>query len=152
MSDVIKPEMRQSYEHHLRGFCRDDASPLFLPRECCDKHKKFDRRVPGLFKTEYEGDRMIGLCSKTYVVANGEECKFSSKGINKKNVTDAWETYDNVLKNEKAGSGINRGIRARDNTMFTYTQERSGFSYFYCKRRVLGDGLSTEPLDIILKP
>ena len=152
MRDVIKPEMKERYDHHLHGLCRDDASPSFLPRECCEKHRKFDRRVPGLFKTEYEGDKMIGLCSKTYVVSNGEECKFSSKGINKNNVRDAWATYDDVLTNQKAGSGINRGIRARDNTMFSYTQERSGFSYFYCKRKVLEDGISTEPLTITLRP
>ena len=152
MRDVIKPEMRERYDHHLRGLCRDDACPLYLPRECCEKHKKFDRRVPGLFKTEYEGDRMIGLCSKTYVVGNGDEFKFSSKGINKNNVIDAWTTYEDVLTNQKSGSGINRGIRARDNTMFSYTQERSGFSYFYCKRKVLEDGISTEPLTITLRP
>ena len=130
MRDAIKPRMRESYHHFLYGLCRDDASPSFLPRECCEKHKKFDRRVPGLFKTEYEGDRMIWLCSKTYVIANGDEYKFSSKGINKNHVTNVWETYENVLANQKAGSGINRGIRARNNTMFTYSQERNGFSYF----------------------
>ena len=152
MSDVIKPSMRKSYDHHLRGLCRDDACPVYLPRECCEKHKKFDRRVPGLFKTEYEGDKMIGLCSKTYVVSNREDCKVSSKGISKNNVGDAWQIYEDVLTNQKAGSGINRGIRARDNTMFSYTQERSGFSYFYCKRKVLEDGISTEPLTITLRP
>ena len=33
-----------------------------------------------------------------------------------------------------------------------YHQKRSGFSYFYCKRRVLNDGRSTVPLDIELCP
>lgn len=152
MHEVIKPNMRERYEHHLRGYCCDDACPPFLPRECCKKHKTFDRRVPGLFKTEFEGEKMIGLCSKTYVVANGNECKFSSKGLNKNQVSNPWGTYDAVLRNQKAGHGMNRGIRARHNTMFTYTQERSGFSYFYCKRKVLEDGISTEPLNIVLKP
>lgn len=52
MHEVIKPNMRDRYEHYLRGYCRDDACPPFLPRECCKKHKTFDRRVPGLFKTD----------------------------------------------------------------------------------------------------
>ncbi|KAK3108402.1 hypothetical protein FSP39_007266 [Pinctada imbricata] len=152
LREVVKPEMLQMYDHFLKDYCRENACAAFLPRECCDMHKKYDRRVPGLFKTEYEGDKMIGLCSKTYVVANGDECKFSSKGITKMNVNNVWETYDNVLRNQKAGSAMNRGIRARDNTMFTYTQQRNGFSYFYCKRNVLVDGISTTPLDITLKP
>jgi hypothetical protein len=32
--------------------------------------------------------------------------------------------------------------------MYTYLQERAGFSYFYPKRKVWDDGVSTEPLDI----
>ena len=86
------------------------------------------------------------------MIANGDEYKFSSKGINKNHVTNVWETYENVLANQKAVSGINRGIRARNNTMFTYSQERNGFSYFYCKRKVMNDGILTIPLDITLRP
>lgn len=65
---------------------------------------------------------MAYKCSKSYVVANGDECNFSLKGITKKNVLTVWETYDNVLKKQKAGSAMSRGTHARDNTMFTYTQ------------------------------
>ena len=36
--------------------------------------------------------------------------------------------------------------------MFSYKQERKGFSYFYIKRRVLKDGVHTVPLDIVLCP
>jgi hypothetical protein len=77
---------------------------------------------------------MIDLCSKTYVVANDDECKFSSKGINKKHVSDPWETYDLDLTNQKAGFGLNRGVGAWDNTMFTYTPERSVFFLFLLPR------------------
>ena len=34
----------------------------------------------------------------------------------------------------------------------TYQQKRNGFSYFYCKRRDLDDGVSTVPLDLELWP
>ena len=40
----------------------------------------------------------------------------------------------------------------RKNAVFTYTQERRGFSYLYCKRKVLEDGIHTQPLDITLCP
>jgi hypothetical protein len=36
--------------------------------------------------------------------------------------------------------------------MFTYTQEKQAYTYFYCKRRVLGDGIHTVPLDIVVSP
>jgi hypothetical protein len=129
---------------------------------------------------------MIGLCSKTYIVAKKKtsitsntmmtatkllrkaknlkpkrlhpkqrcffETKFSSKGISKKTVVAPLTTFRQVLKTRRPGSGNNTGFRARNNTVYTYTQERSGFSYFYCKRRVLDDGRTTVPLDLELCP
>ena len=49
---------------------------------------------------------------------------------------------------KKSGFGTNRCFRVVDNKMYTYLQERAGFSYFYPKRKVLDNGYSTEPLDI----
>jgi hypothetical protein len=43
-------------------------------------------------------------------------------------------------------------FRVRNNGIATYQQRRNGFSYFYCKRRVLDDGVSTVPLDLELCP
>ena len=40
----------------------------------------------------------------------------------------------------------------KDTAMFTYSQDKIGFNYFYCKRKVLEDGISTRPLDICLSP
>ena len=44
---------------------------------------------------------MIGCCSKTYVVGNGVEYKFLSKGINKNPMTNILVTYEYVLANQK---------------------------------------------------
>lgn len=44
------------------------------------------------------------------------------------------------------------GFKLHNNQICTYSQVRNGFSYFYCKRKVLADGVSTEPLDIELCP
>jgi hypothetical protein len=49
---------------------------------------------------------------------------------------------------KKSESSTNRGFRSMDNQVFTYFQERIGFSYFYPKRKVLADGVSTAPLEI----
>ena len=76
----------------------------------------------------------------------------SCKGINKKNVVEPYDIFQNVLQNKENKSGINIGFRAKDNTIFTYTQERTGFSYFYCKREVCSDGITTKPLNLVLRP
>jgi hypothetical protein len=124
----------------------------WFPRECCQKHAQFDKRVPGLFKTEYEGDEMIGLCSKTYIVNNPSEYKFSSKGVSKRLVKDPLDIFKRVLSTGKPASGENKGFRVRNNGIYSYNQSRCGFSYFYCKRRVLEDGIHTVPLNIELCP
>ena len=80
------------------------------------------------------------------------EYKFSSKGVSKRTVKAPMTKFRHVLKSRKAQSGQNRGFRVRDNSIYTYTQKRRGFSYFYCKRKVLEDGIHTEPLDITLSP
>jgi hypothetical protein len=67
-ASVVKPSMKEEYQWALTRCCRDDVDPEWFPRTCCTKHAKYDKRTPGLFKVEYEGDVMIGLCSKTYIV------------------------------------------------------------------------------------
>lgn len=83
MYEVIKLNMCDRYEYYLCGYCCDDVCFFFLLWECCKKYKIFDRCVFGLFKIEFEGEKMIGFCLKIYVVIKGNECKFSLKGLNK---------------------------------------------------------------------
>jgi hypothetical protein len=154
---LIKPEMKTEYEKWLTRSCTNAASinladKFWFPRICCDKHNRFDQRTPGLFKTEFFGEQMISLCSKTYLATSGEKCKFSSKGLNKHNIKNPLSIFKQVLEQKKSGGGINVGFRLKDNQMFTYSQDKNAFSYFYCKRRVLSDGIQTVPLDVTLKP
>lgn len=190
---VIKSDMRQAYNHSLKGHCivgleiEADCDRHWFPRTCCEEHAMYDRRTPGLFKIEFEGDEIIGLCSKTYIVSarkqrgqssaliaakrlveRAKKCrsrksrhiqqrlvtqlKFSCKGVSKKRVKAPLTTFRNVLKTQKQAFGINMGFKLHNNQICTYRQVRNGFSYFYCKRKVLADGVSTEPLDIELCP
>ena len=55
--------------------------------------------------------------------------------------------YKDVLFKNKIESGVNRGFMVYKNSMFTYNQERNGFSNYYIKRKVLEDGVSTIPLN-----
>ena len=58
------------------------------------------------------------------------------------------DKFLHVLLTKQNSSGVNRGFRVVNNTMYTYEQVRDAFSYFYPKRNVLADGVSTTPLDI----
>ncbi len=53
-----------------------------------------------------------------------------------------------MLKNRRSGGGFNGGFRVRDSSVMTYMQERAELTYFYGKRKVLADGLSTAPLEV----
>ena len=87
LRDIIKPEKLMEYDHELKGHCTNeayDAENHFFPRECCAVHRKHDKRTPGLFKLEAEGNSMIALCSKTYALKQQDgSCKISTKGINR---------------------------------------------------------------------
>lgn len=183
LEEVIKPDIQEQYRQGLKGFCTDteveaDAQHHWFPRTCCEKHSKYDKRTPCLFKLEYQGDELIGLCSKNYIVrktkvvkasstlltafrllnrAKGlkvrkfrrptrtvHERKFSSKGVSKTSLKTPMTKFRHVLKTGTPQSGHTCGFRVRQNTIFTYIQERRGFSYFYCKRKVLDDGIHTE--------
>ena len=138
LDDVIRPHLKDKYHAEKHEW---------FPRSDTPEHAAFDKRTPGLFKEEYSGDGIVALCSKTYYCFGAKD-KFSCKGINKRTNDITKEMYMNVLKTKEAGSGINRGFRSMDNRVYTYLQERTGFSYFYSKRKVLADGISTVPLDI----
>ena len=82
LENIIIPRMKDQFDTGLIGFCkseniRADNSLHWFPRSCCEKHSKFDTRTPGLFKLEFKGIEIIGLCSKTYVVASENEVKIS---------------------------------------------------------------------------
>ena len=50
LRDVGKPEKISEFQHGLTWLCNDVFNPVgdrWLPRECCEKHAKFDKRVPG---------------------------------------------------------------------------------------------------------
>jgi hypothetical protein len=107
----------------------------------------YDKRTPGLLKTQFTGDGIIALFSKTYFCFGAED-KFSCKGVNRKTNDIHKGTYMDVLLSKKFGSGTNRGCRSIDNQVYAYLREKAGFSYVYPKRKVLTDGVSTEVLDI----
>ena len=53
-----------------------------------------------------------------------------------------------VLNTRSSGGGVNKGFVMKHGTMFTYEQTRTALTYFYPKRKVDDDGVSTTYLDI----
>ena len=162
IDDLVSAEHREHYFKHRSEW---------LPAEYCDEHKEeyvntilaertwtatepcciarkaFDKRTPGLFKVEWRGDGFIGLCSKTYYCF-GSTNKCTTKGLNKRQNDIDKEKFLAVLTNRRSGGGVNRGFRVHNSSMMTYIQERAALTYFYPKRKVLEDGLTTAPLDL----
>ena len=156
LESIISPDKRSEFENLVYKSCHKSemraSDDIFMPRKCCDKHKLYDKRTPGLMKIESEGKSMFALCSKTYVLKNNSGFKLSCKGVSKKLVQDPHKIMQRVLTYQKPIEGSVKGFCLKGNNVFTYTQNRIGFNYFYCKRRVLADGIHTEPLNICLSP
>ena len=74
VESLVKPELREEFE-------QDKCN--WFPRTDTREHKAYDKRTPGLFKVEWEGEGIIGLCSKTYYCFGAKD-KFSCKGVSKK--------------------------------------------------------------------
>ena len=62
------------------------------------------------------------------------------------------EKFEQTLTSKNVTKSKNIGFRINKSIIHTYSQEKIGFNYFYCKRKVLEDGVTTEPLDITVSP
>lgn len=104
----------------------------------------------GLFKVEWSGDGAVLLSAKSYYCYNKSDSnfdKYSSKGISR-NIKLTRDHFLSVLKLKQSTTNTNRGFITKNNEMVTYAMTKEGLSYFYCKRKVLDDGVSTTYLDI----
>ena len=130
--DIIKPEMKELYKEEKNWLVTDEYS----------------KRVPGLFKAEFQGKRMIALTSKCYFADSGKDegvKKFSCKGVSRRQNKMNWERYKNALFGS-LDKARNIGFRKRDNHIVTYEQSKLGLSAYYDKRIVHEDGIHTSCL------
>ena len=134
LDEVIKPEMKEEYEKDKYNW---------FPNETTKELKQYNKRTPGLFKVEFEGKSIYALCSKLYFVEGDTKNKFSCKGIQKSQNIINKDRFHNVKD-----TCTNKGFRVIDNSMITYIQQKKGLSYYYDKRQVLEDGITTVPLII----
>ena len=131
--DIIKPEMKKLYKEEKKNWLVTD---------------EYSKRVPGLFKAEFQGKRMIALTSKCYFADSGKDegvKKFSCKGVSRRQNKMIWERYKNALFGS-LDKARNIGFRKRDNHIVTYEQSKLGLSAYYDKRIVHEDGIHTSCL------
>jgi len=132
LDDLVKPELSAEYE---------TIKTQFLV------YNEYDSRTAGLFKTEWNGEGMVSLSSKSYYCF-GEKNKYSCKGTMKGLNNIQKENYLNVLHSQENHMVSNMGFRMHNGIMRTYTQGKVGLNWFYAKRKVSSDGINCEPLDI----
>ena len=139
--DIIKPEMKELYKEEKKNWLVTD---------------EYSKRVPGLFKAEFQGKRMIALTSKCYFADSGAgashngdsdtKVKFSCKGVSRRqNKMNMGEIQESTL-NGSLDKARNIGFRKRDNHIVTYEQSKLGLSAYYDKRIVHEDGIHTSCL------
>lgn len=164
MESVIKPSMRREFferyhewfpqpycNTHYDDFISTKLSHDTLWKPDCSDCKETvlkDKRTPGLFKEEFVGDGIVALNSKTYCCwDNKDSVKYSSKGLSKKTNKLSKEDFLKVLNSKTPISGTNRGFVIKDHSTYTYSQLRTSISYFYAKRKVHADGVTTSNID-----
>ena len=130
--DIIKPDLKELYKNEKPNWLVTD---------------EYSKRVPGLFKPEFKGKRMIALTSKCYFADNGKETipKFSCKGVSRRQNKMSWERYKNALFGA-LDKVTNIGFRKKENHIVTYEQTKLGLSAYYDKRIVHEDGIHTSCL------
>jgi hypothetical protein len=159
LAEAVRPELRKDfYKVYAQWFpsevCRKHRA-VFIKTlgtsnptcQACQATRLFDKRTPGLFKMEYEGDGIISLCSKTYHCFGAYD-KTSTKGLTKHHNKLDKSHFQEVLDTNEAQGGTNIGFKLQGSSMYTYTQHRKSLSYFYIKRKVHGDNVTTSPLAI----
>ena len=66
LDDCTRSEMKAEWEQLWSKDCNHcfsaDAVENFFPRLCCDKHKKQDKREPGVPKEEFKCSELLRLC------------------------------------------------------------------------------------------
>ena len=134
LDEVVRPELQSEFDN-----CKKDWLAWDI----------WSNRTPGLFKLEFEGHRAIALCSKCYFVESDNKSKHSSKGMSVRHNRLSWGRYKAALAGN-TDRAENRGFRLRNGQMATYSQEKLGLSAYYDKRRVLPDGIHTEPIEHVL--
>ena len=155
IDEFVKPELREEWETEKWNFfsSTDETEIQFAGQNI--PFSQWDKRTPGKYKAEFEGVGMICLNSKVFHIwaatfnEQGELItKTSCKGTQKKRNDLVKKDFIAILETRKPHRVENAGFIRDGLDTKTYTQWKKGLEYFYAKRKVLSDGVSTTHLDI----
>ena len=152
IDECVKPELKDEWEvEKHKFFSSNSTEPVEFDGQTITL-KQYDKRTPGKFKPEFVGDGMISLNSKVYHCwchDPGCDDKTSCKGVQQGRNLLVKDDFLGVLDNPRNRHMVqNSGFIRHDDEIRTYTQEKKGLEYFYGKRIVQDDGVSTAPLEI----
>ena len=88
-----------------------------------------------------EGTGMVAFNLKTYYCWSSAVKNTSSKGLSKRTNRFTKKIYKSVLEDQLSVKETNRGFVLKNNTMYIYSQLRTGLTFLYVQRRVLADGV-----------
>ena len=98
IDECIKPTHQNTFHREILKSCSDNENPRWFPRRCCQRHLALDGRYLGNYKCEWRGIKMVSLCSKSYIIDDGDrKQEISCKGISKRNLKDPMEKFQNAL-------------------------------------------------------
>jgi len=171
--DLVKPELREHFEaHKYEWFPREDTDDNAKYDKRTPGLFKEEWRGNAMVSLSsknyicYEGDL---IKANWFNKTTGKEeplfhkTKCSAKGIQKSNNKDIFtpEKFESVINEKVTLQATNRGFRVvKQTTLFddqrmtiepqvqTYEQQKNGCGFYYDKRIVLEDGITTIPLKI----
>ena len=120
LHDMVKPELRDEYKQRVYDWLAASTCPshhhLFDEgggRSCCQQFSAYDKKTPGKFKLEFQGERMVALCSKSYVICSENQTKRSSKGLSQKQNHLGFQNYLHTLLTKQRFDGEKHRIPLR---------------------------------------
>ena len=152
LDECVRPEKLNDWFDKKYTYFASDSDNLVPFEGGYITEKQYHKRTPGLYKLEFSGDGMICLNSKVYHIWGHDKegnlvYKTSSKGMQDRNQL-LREDFQKVLEEKSEHRVQNAGFIQEGTRIFTYTQDKKGLNYFYCKRIVLEDGINTTYLEI----
>ena len=147
IDECVKPELKDEWDKVKYNFFSSDSNEPIEFEGRTIPFKQYDKRTPGKYKPEFIRDGMICINSKVYHCW-GHILKTSCKGTQKKRNELVRKDFLDLLELRKPKLVENAGFIRNNDKILTYTQTKKGLEYFYAKRKVLSDGVSTTHLDI----
>ena len=155
IDECVKPQLREQwFTEKWKFFSSEDERETDFKGQKIS-YAQWEKRTPGKYKIEFEGVGMICLNSKVFHIWSVKlddegklVTKTSCKGTQKRRNDLVKKDFLKILKTREPHFIENAGF-IRDNLdTKTYTQIKKGLEYFYAKRKVLTDGVTTTHLDI----